>query len=445
LGCKGWAWQIRDFRIIFLPAPIRRFHVGAENAFIEIILKWFALMHNNRRQFLKLVGSGLACAAGSGYLSSCSQIQKKRSLIFGWTTCLTYETKDRKLGYDYFSRLLDEMNEHGMTHLIVMMASHGYYSPGNHGLAWPVKNPKLQPQVDVNAVNAHAETEFFSRIIAKAHQLGIKVYIEKKYLGMIGVREGYPGVEFLTPPEGGFIHKIDPQASDHERQAIETLHLCCDSEPAHQYMRDKIRDVLERYIDLDGIVLEHPSYSGNTCYCQSSQKRLLHDTGKNRHEIDTEELLKWKSVRIRDTLIDLKNLVKSINPKFEFGFYTGVPATDGNIAGYQDNRGHRTETLAQVGLDFVLPYCEGRNRDKEPEMIEKVIDHLAPLKFYLHTVIRRDAPRGYILPPQGPEYIKNIIKWGKEYFKNNDRFMGMTFFNEVKLPPENRQAVYDSM
>ena len=47
---------------------------------------------------------------------------------------------------------------------------------------------------------------------------------------------------------------------------------------------------------------------------------------------------------------------------------------------------------------------------------------------------------GYFLPD-----IKNIINWGKEQFKKNERFMWMTFFNEVKLPTENRQAVYDSI
>jgi len=47
-------------------------------------------------------------------------------------------------------------------------------------------------------LNAHMETEFFSRIIKKAHEIGIKVLIEIKYLGMIGVKEGYPGIEFLT-------------------------------------------------------------------------------------------------------------------------------------------------------------------------------------------------------------------------------------------------------
>ncbi|MBN2013311.1 hypothetical protein JW960_28530 [candidate division KSB1 bacterium] len=398
---------------------------------------------------MKLMGAGLACGTGSiNALSATLSSDKsanQRDMIFGWTTCLTYQTENRKLGYDYFSSLLNEMKTHGMTRLIVMMASHGYFSPGNHGLAWPVKNPKLKPQLDENAVNANEQTEFFSRIIEKAHQLGIQVFIEIKYLGMIGVREGYPGIEFLTKQNGDYTSKIPQDASEYERNAIETLHICCDSEPAHQYMRDKIQDVLERYINLDGIVLEHPSYTGESCYCQSSQQKLIHDTGKDRDTIDKESLIEWKSFRIRDRLIDLKKLVKSINPKFHFGFYTGVPSTDGDIAGYQNNRGHRTETLSEVGFDFVLPYCEGRNRDKEPEMIQKVIDHLAPLDIYMHTTIRRDMPRHYNLPPKGPEYVKNIIKWAKEFHRNNARFLGMSFFNEVKIPEENRQAVYDSI
>lgn len=391
----------------------------------------------------------MVCSAGSFNLLSCSPYrdnqEKERNMIFGWTTCLTYQTGERKLSYDYYRGLLDEMKMHGMTHLIVMMASHGYFSPGNHGLAWPAKNPKLKLQLDKNALNTYEESEFFSRIIEEAHEKGIKVLIEIKYLGMIGIKEGYPEIEFLTKQNGDYTHKPAPDAGEYERKAIEAMHICCDSKPAHQYMRDKIQDVLERYINLDGIVLEHPSYTGTSCYCQSSRSKLLQDTGKDRHEIETEELLKWKSIRIRDTLIDLKKLVKSINPKFKYGFYTGAPVTDGNIVGFQDNRGHRTQTLSQVGFDFVMPYCEGRNRDKEPEMIEKVVEHLAPLKFYLHTTIRRDMPRHYKLPPKGPEYVKNIIKWGKEYFNKNDRFLGMSFFNEVKIPPENRQAVYDSI
>jgi len=399
----------------------------------------------DRRKFLNTIGAGLAALPGLATWAGCTNPALKRKMIFGWTTCLTYQAGDRKLGYEYYSRLLDEMKEHGMTRLIVMMESHGNYSPGNHGLAWPARLPRLKPQIDQNAVNAHEESEFFSRVIDRAHQLNIEIFIEIKYLALIGVREGYPGVEFLTPPEGGYIHKIDPAADPRVREAIETLHICCDSEPAHQYMRDKLKDVLERYRDLDGIVLEHPSYSGNTCYCASSQKRLLQDTGKSRSEIDEEELYQWKSRRSRDTLIDLVQLMKGIIPKFEIGFYTGVPATDGDIAGYQDKRGHRTETLAQVGFDFVMPYCEGRNRDREPEMIGKVIDHLAPLKYYLHTTIRRDMPVGYALPPKSPSYVRNIIKWGKDRFQKDPRMMGMTFFNEVKVPEDNRRAVYDSI
>jgi hypothetical protein len=155
--------------------------------------------------------------------------------------------------------------------------------------------------------------------------------------------------------------------------------------------------------------------------------------------------LEWKSHRIRDTLIDLKNLVKSINPKFEFGFYTGFSPSDSNIAAFQQNRGHDTGELGKVGLDFVMPYCEGRHKEFETVEIERVIDYLAPLDFYLHTTIRRDAPHNYNLPPKGPKYIKNIINWGKKYQKTNSRFKGMIFFNEVKIPKENRDAVYQSI
>ena len=71
-------------------------------------------------------------------------------------------------------------------------------------------------------------------------------------------------------------------------------------------------------------------------------------------------------------MIDLKQLVKEINPDFEFGFYTGFSPGDGNVAAYQRQRGHSIETLKQVGLDFVLPYCEGRHLDNETRELKKL-------------------------------------------------------------------------
>jgi len=370
---------------------------------------------------------------------------KERGIIFGWTTCLTYETNDRKLGYEYFSHLLDEMHSHGMSRLLVMMASHGYFSPQNHGLAWPVKNEKLRFQIDKQALNAFEETEFFSKIIEKAHSLNIEVYIEIKYLGMIGIKEGYPGVDFHRKKDGRLTSTIRPEASDYEREAIETLSICCDNSQAHQYMRDKISDVLTRYIKLDGIVLEHPSYSSETCYCPGTRQLVKKETGKDIDELSFEEFKKWKGMRIRDTLLDLKNIIKSINPNFKFGFYTGFSPTDGNITRFQLNRGHDPELLKQVGFDFLMPYSEGRHKEQELEENQKIIDYLTPMDIYLHTVIRKVPPHNYQLPSIGPEYIKSIIKWGKKYSKINKRFRGMTFFNEVKIPDENRQAVYDSI
>jgi hypothetical protein len=397
----------------------------------------------DRRKFLSLFGIAPLLI----YIQDFKRIrkEKKTKLEFGWTTCLTYQTDERRLGYDYFSNLLDEMDAHDMTQLIVMMASHGNFSPLNHGLAWPVRNEKLRPQLDRKALNAHEETEFFSRVIEKAKALGIKIYIEIKYLGMRGIYEGYPGIEVLRKKNGLIIHTIPREALPEEREKIGALHICCDNKPAHQYMRDKVSDVLTRYRNLDGIVLEHPSYARNTCYCKGTRERLRKDLGKSIDELSVEEYQSWKSQRIRDTLIDLKRLVKSINPKFEFGFYTGFSPSDGDIEGFQLNRGHDPDTLKQVGFDFLMPYCEGRHQDQETRELERVIGYLNFPSIIVHTTIRREPPMNYPLPPKGPEYVKNIIQWGKEYAKTNGQFKGMSFFNEVKIPERNRQAVYDSI
>jgi hypothetical protein len=399
----------------------------------------------NRKNFLKYLAALFwgVHGRGTGRILPLGGVNPR--LAFGWTTCLTYETGDRRLQFDYYNHLLEEMSANGMSRLIVMMASHGYFSPKNHGLAWPVRNDKLTYQLDKNAVNAYESTEFFSMVINRARELNIKILIEIKYLGMIGIEEGYPGVEFLRTKEGNIIHTIRPEAGEYERRAIECLHICCDSPQAQAYLQDKISDVLTRYQNLDGIVLEHPSYSGNTCYCQASRQRIKKDTGREIDELSHDALLEWKSQRIKETLVHLKELVKSINPLFEFGFYSGFSPSDGDINTFQLDRGHHKESLKAAGLDFVMPYCEGRHRERETEEIEKVIDYLAPLDFYLHTVVRRKSPHNYQLPPKGPDYIKNIIRWGKQYHRQNSRFKGMMFFNEVNIPEENRAAVYTSI
>jgi hypothetical protein len=400
-------------------------------------------MEINRRKFLGLLGITPLALYGRDFKGCLNE--ENSELHFGWTTCLTYQTDDRRLGFNYFSNLLDEMHEHGMTRLKVMMASHGNFSPKNHGLAWPVKNEKLKPQLDLKAVNAHEGTEFFSRIIEKAHALNIKIYIEIKYLGMIGIKEGYPGIEVLRKRDGQIIHTIPPEASAIERERIECLHICCDNTQTQQYMHDKIFDVLTRYRDLDGIVLEHPSYSGGTCYCKGTQQQLKNDLGKTIAELTVEEYRCWKSKRIRDTLVDLKRLIKSINPKFEFGFYTGFSPSDGDIENFQLTRGHDPKMLKEVGFDFLMPYCEGRHKEMETLEIDRIFKYLDFPNIILHTTIRRTPPLNYPLPPKGPKYVKSIINWGKEYAKTNKQFKGMTFFNEVKIPYDNRQAVYDSI
>ncbi len=350
-------------------------------------------------------------------------------MIFGWTTCLTYETGNRNLGYNYFSRLLDEMKKNNMQRLLVMMENphDSACDLYNHGLDWPVKNSKLESLIDTKAINAHESSEFFSKIVEKAKGLAIEIYIEIKYMGMQGVKQSYPGI-FENYDANG-------------RKDMRYFHICCDNDQAHQYMRDKVEDVLQRYPKIDGIALEHPSYWG-VCSCQSTQSKFFCDTGK---EISEAEILDWQNKRIAWAVSDLINLAKSIQKKIKFGMFTGFSPENGNIKGYQHNRGHSIETLRDIGLDFAMPYCEGRYKEKEQHEIERVIEYLEPLEIYLHTTIRRNPPSGYPLPPKDPKYIKNMIEWGKAYSKIQPRFLGMSFFNEVNIPQENRKAVYEAI
>lgn len=357
----------------------------------------------------------------------------RREMLFGWSTSLTYEAGKRKLGYDYFSHLIDEMEANGMSRLIVMV-DNCHLPPldlYNHGIAWPVRNSRLKSQVDPKAINANESTEFFSKVIKKAKRLGIEVYIEVKYLGMRGIEQGYPGIEFWNNLNGSSIHKY--------------IDICCDNDQAHQYMRDKIEDVVRRYADIDGIVMEHPSYCTIGCSCHGSQEKFLLDTGKVIFEASEEEIIKWQNERIKWAVSDLIEVVKSIRNQIKFTMETGFSPENGNIEKFQRNRGHSIETLRDIGLDFAIPYCEGRHKEKESREIERVIEYLKPLKVYLHTTIRRNPPRGYPLPPKHPEYIKRMVRWGIEYHKKNSRFQGMSFFNEVNIPQENREAVYEAI
>ena len=65
-----------------------------------------------------------------------------------------------------------------------------------------------------------------------------------------------------------------------------------------------------------------------------------------------------KSIRIRDTHIDLKKLVKSFIQKFEYGFYTKVSLTDGNILDYQNNRGHNPKPWRRLNLLLFYPIAQ---------------------------------------------------------------------------------------
>lgn len=391
--------------------------------------------------------AGAAAAGGWAVPRALTAVSASRPTrpIFGWTTCLTYEAGPKPLGQEHFLPLIEEMKRHGMSRVIVMPSSEGYFDPLHHGLAWPTSHPKLKTMIDPAALNASVKTEFFSRFIEAAHAHALEVFIELKYLGLAGVEEAYPGIEFVCGPDGQRIAHAPEGSAIEVRRRIDTLHICCDSAPARQFMQDKIEDVLSRYPKLDGIVLEHPSYGANTCYCPATRQQVMKDLGKPIEQLALKEFNRWKGERIRDTLIEIRKFARSIVPDLKLGFYTGFSPPDGNIAAFQESRGHDINTLRHIGWDFLMPYGEGRHKERETAELERVIEYLAPMPIYLHTVVRRESPHNYPLPVKDPAYVHNIIKWGKQMANREPRFTGMSFFNEVKIPPDNRRAVYDAL
>jgi len=367
-----------------------------------------------------------------------------RDIVFGWTTCLTYETKE-PLGFDHYSHLLDEMKENGMKRLIVMDSSHYHFDPNHQGIARPVLNPRLKSMVDVSAVNANPSTEFLSRIIEKAHNYGIEIYIEIKYSGFFGISKAYPGIEFATNRQGIPYHDAMKFNTKKEYLMYSQSRICCDNNQAHQFMRDQIEDLLKVYPEIDGIVMEHPDYPSSGCFCKSTQERFKYDMGISIFEATEGQRVAWQNERIRAVINDLVNLVKSLKKELRFGIYSGFAPKDGNIERYQELKGHKKETLQRAGIDFVMPYMEGRHLDKEEIQMERVLEYMKPLTCYIHTTVRRNPPRTYPIPPKTPSYIRRIIRWFLNYYPYNSHVEGMSFFNEVNVPPENRQAIYETI
>lgn len=364
--------------------------------------------------------------------------------VFGWTTCLNYEIGPEPLGFEHFRRLLDEMDGNGMRMVIVMMASEGPFDPLHHGLAWPARGP-LASMVDPTAVNADPRTEFFGRFIDAAHAKGIEVFIEIKFLGLDGVEEAYPGIEFTVDGEGRRNVKVPDGADVETRRRTVSQPICCDGEQAMRFFLDKMRDVLGRYPALDGVVLEHPSYPRGCCFCDATRRRLLADIGRTPESAAPEELVRWKAMRIRDILTEVRHEARRLIPGLQLGFYTGFSPADGDIRGFQEGRGHAPEAVREAGWDFVMPYCEGRHREREAAELERVIGYLEPMPVLVHAVIRRESPRGYPLPPKDPAYVGGIVASCAALARREPRFRGMCFFNEVKVPPDNRQAAYDGI
>ena len=98
----------------------------------------------------------------------------------GWWTGLTYQAvKKEGLDKNYLLRLLDEMKENNMNILTIYLESLGYYDSLHEGITWPVKNKKLECNMDSACLNANQDTEFLSEIIevAKGYDIQIQFFL----------------------------------------------------------------------------------------------------------------------------------------------------------------------------------------------------------------------------------------------------------------------------
>lgn len=123
-------------------------------------------------------------------------------------------------------------------------------------------NPEADAFISTTFTHPNLADEFLSRLIAEAHELGIKVYA---YMGLNSYSGGYPCVhkeKRMVLPEGS------PYINDFDR-------MCFSKEENMRYMKDCIRRVVR--LGFDGIDFEESEEASWFCGCDDCKKNFLKD------------------------------------------------------------------------------------------------------------------------------------------------------------------------
>ncbi len=345
-----------------------------------------------------------------------------RDFLLGWQIGITYETADPEGNhYDKMLRLLDEMAEHGMNVLSLMMTSYARFDPGHDGFCWPVKDPKLKCFKDQNCRNADAKTEFVSRIIDEA---------EKRYIGI----QLFSNLAIYNPEK---IRMSFPNADEQRLKNDEPCPwlFCPVSGDVWELEQREIADLLSfyRHPNVKSIGHERLSFSPGTCYCTACAEIFKADTGLDIHDFTDGDALfdRWKADIILSKQKELNDKIKAIKTGTQVYLHSSCA----------DGWGHDPKRLKDASIDAVMPHIAHFETTKA--QFDALLDKLTPNDMVLQMCVRSKALNNYPIWPKTPQIISQFGDWIEEYRERDDRLKGVLFFNENTVCEENRKAVYE--
>jgi len=350
--------------------------------------------------------------------SPASASGNRRFRYLGWQVGLTYQAETPG-GVDraHLLRLLDEMAEHGLNTLSLMMQSYGCYDPAHDGYAWPVLNKKLQPYRDPAAMNAQPEQEYVHAIIDAAAARGIAVHLFLNW----GI---WNPTKIARPyPDAVLQHAAGAPPSD-------WLH-CPDSPGAWQLGLDEVEDLLTfyRHPNVTSFAFERISYQcHDRCHCPHTQKTFRAETGGALATAEPRRVEAWKNEHIGSLLRAYTAHIRRLRPEIAIGLHTQCA----------QGWGHDPAQLRRHGIDYLLPHTiQFPTTQKE---LYAMLARLAPNPCVLHFCTRDRRPANYNLWIKTPAIIEEALRWVREY--PGDNLAGILFFNEPATSLVNRQAVY---
>ena len=344
-----------------------------------------------------------------------------KNFHIGWQTGITYESTEKKaVSMSKMLMLLDEMAEHDMNMLSLMMVSYSYFDPMHDGLCWPVRDKRLKHLWNKTCTNANMDTEFVSKIIEEAEKRGIGIQL-------------FTNLGIYNPKR---IIKSYPKANEQINKDgdIYKWLFCPDSPGAWQLELDEISDLLKLYNheNVRSISYERLSYAKGSCFCDYTKLLFNQDTGLKLSDYsrDDEIFEKWKIEKITEKLKTMNDHIRSINQDVEICLHTSL------AKGW----GHEARKLKGAGVNCVMPHIA--HFPISQTEFNNLLDSIYPNDIILQVCVRNKSLSNYDIWIKTPQIIQNIGNWIREYKEDHSNLKGVVFFNENTVSDENRRAVY---